>query len=375
MLIGNPEKRLKRTYEKHVELSNTNFIKLLHHEPLLALLSFLDCRSLGRMEQTAKAYRNKKMVEEAAKMAVAKNPRRSCAPMAAGLTWLRILHELDALVQPLRFSTAPAGIALHTQDLTPYDPMCDTDEGDGRGTTATYYYHRGCFGTATCSLAPMRAGVHAANFRILNCGPRAEAIKVGIVKSSARECQRAPPTSIGWRRQVGYFICHKAESPKYYCGASATENGWGWCGETGSLCHKQHSDDGYPGGWGQRWDGQQGYDKGDTVGLRLDLDLGTLTAYKNGTRLGVIATGLSGTFCWGVDLCDSQELANARGYYDDGLGGDNTGTCMSVRIQSAPATSTQDELAAQKRQEEQKGLGNVWRREGDEDSDEEGDWW
>ena len=35
---------------------------------------------------------------------------------------------------------------------------------------------------------------------------------------------------------------------------------------------------------------------GDVIGFALDLDAGELEIYKNGTSLGVLATGLSGTF-------------------------------------------------------------------------------
>ena len=37
----------------------------------------------------------------------------------------------------------------------------------------------------------------------------------------------------------------------------------------------------------------------DEVGLELDLENGgTLSAFKNGVRLGVIDSGLEGEFCW-----------------------------------------------------------------------------
>ena len=51
------------------------------------------------------------------------------------------------------------------------------------------------------------------------------------------------------------------------------------------------------------WEGMQGAkEEGDRVGLLLDLDQGTMTAYKNDKRLGVMATGLSGEYCWAVSL-------------------------------------------------------------------------
>jgi hypothetical protein len=36
------------------------------------------------------------------------------------------------------------------------------------------------------------------------------------------------------------------------------------------------------------WQGAAGYSEGDTVGLELDVNGGTLTAFKNGARLGVL---------------------------------------------------------------------------------------
>jgi hypothetical protein len=39
---------------------------------------------------------------------------------------------------------------------------------------------------------------------------------------------------------------------------------------------------------------------GDCIGLLLDLDRGEMLAYKNGAPLGVMATELSGEYCWAV---------------------------------------------------------------------------
>ncbi|EJK51366.1 hypothetical protein THAOC_29464, partial [Thalassiosira oceanica] len=46
------------------------------------------------------------------------------------------------------------------------------------------------------------------------------------------------------------------------------------------------------------WDGMEGCNDGDTVGMLLNLDEGTLTVYKNNRRLGVMKDGLSGSYCW-----------------------------------------------------------------------------
>ena len=50
------------------------------------------------------------------------------------------------------------------------------------------------------------------------------------------------------------------------------------------------------------WEGHEGFKQGDVVGLLLDCDAGTLTVKKNGVRLGVAATGLTGELCWAASL-------------------------------------------------------------------------
>ena len=57
------------------------------------------------------------------------------------------------------------------------------------------------------------------------------------------------------------------------------------------------------------------------LGLLLDLDEGTLTVYKDGTRLGVMMDGLSGEYTWVAEM-----TAQAHGSPDE----------QNVRIERAP---------------------------------------
>ena len=51
------------------------------------------------------------------------------------------------------------------------------------------------------------------------------------------------------------------------------------------------------------WTGMQPTKKQrDRIGLLLDLEEGTLTVYKNDQRLGVMASGLWGEYCWAAGL-------------------------------------------------------------------------
>ena len=65
---------------------------------------------------------------------------------------------------------------------------------------------------------------------------------------------------------------------------------------------------GRQGGSYSDWPGKAWYGPGDTVGLLLDVEGGSLTAFKNGARLGVVVPNESvpslgaGPFHWAVDL-------------------------------------------------------------------------
>jgi hypothetical protein len=93
----------------------------------------------------------------------------------------------------------------------------------------------------------------------------------------------------------------------------------GWKSEP--AVHMWYSGSGahFQGGRSSEWEGQAGYAQGDVVGLLLDLDTGTLTAYKNGSVLGVMvptANGKelgAGPFCWALDLfCGGAAVRLAR---------------------------------------------------------------
>ena len=61
------------------------------------------------------------------------------------------------------------------------------------------------------------------------------------------------------------------------------------------------------------WEGMEGCTSGDTIGMLLNSDEGTLTVYKNNRRLGVMKDGLSGMYCWYVDVGNEDTVAIKRG--------------------------------------------------------------
>ena len=68
----------------------------------------------------------------------------------------------------------------------------------------------------------------------------------------------------------------------------------------------------YPGC--QDWPGMQPATLADTVTMELDFDAGTMTVWINDQRLGVMKSGLTGSYCWAISLAgrgDSATLTNA----------------------------------------------------------------
>lgn len=65
----------------------------------------------------------------------------------------------------------------------------------------------------------------------------------------------------------------------------------------------QRNEPGYEGDIHQYYDQTIHLERGDVIGMMLDLDRSVLTVYKNGECLGVkIRTGLAGHYCWAVTM-------------------------------------------------------------------------
>ena len=81
---------------------------------------------------------------------------------------------------------------------------------------------------------------------------------------------------------------------------------------------------------GNDWEGTQGAKQGDRIGVLLDLDQGSMTAWKHDAKMGVMQVqGLRGPLCWAVSLRIGRRGDAAR-----------------IESAPAPAPSTDEELAA-----------------------------
>ena len=278
------------------------------------------------------------IVDEAARIKVARHAARenelveqllvdAAATGGARPTWMRVLSHV----------AAPRTFTLHTHGAWctigcngcvdhPSDVLCRRDhfaqvslQDDGRE-------FRVCAPNGTCPPAapqytsasvqavcgrPMRGGVHHAEFAVEKCG--GVIFELGIIDE--RAFALPPDPDGGGSEELLTELNGRLEEMPTPVGGQvrsipnwvASHPGcWGWESLQGDLLTSNDGRkcEGECGEW--REGEKEGYCdfhsigvQRDTVGLRLDLDSGTLAAYKGGERLGVLLDGLSGkSFCW-----------------------------------------------------------------------------
>jgi hypothetical protein len=261
------------------------------------ILVCLDARDLCRV-QIALGVTRQHAFAAAQERIAAEGCHRGCTGSRVAVTpWvsrglaapspLALLHELELLLSPLEFTAAATNLEVLPSEHGPGSdapPMARVrvrEQGAGARVSAV------------CHRVVMRAGVHQAEFTVdsiergvlPNGLPRPTHARVGIVRSDFN------PQAAGAATQ----------GPHGY-GLSSCGGAW-------------HHD--VPGVLSAEWKRIR-WNDGDTVGLRFDADVGTLTAYLNGTKLGMMYDGLAAEpdvsgdddvvdgqprgFCWSVDL-------------------------------------------------------------------------
>jgi hypothetical protein len=168
---------------------------------------------------------------------------RGWVPRRDRKSLLGLMWELEVMRRGVVFGRSHGSITLSEGGSLATKSVCD-------------------FGSrAAASKVVMRAGRHYAQFTVV----RGHGMYFGVIRP-------------GWDVERGQFA-HNVDSHCFYY----TNNGSNWPGR-------------------RDWEGMEGAQEGDRIGLLLDLDQGTMTVYKNGGQLGVMATGLSGEYSWAVGL-------------------------------------------------------------------------
>ena len=236
----------------------------------------LTCKSFGWRQPTSTLTLS--LVEEVARQEV-------CSRATAA--------EMDSLPQYLSGTTTWMSILHRFEHFLVFDVLLGSGIRHRNGNKATVYgLHYLC--TALSSSYVMRTGSHFAEFEIINGSPY-----IGIVRPMPNldAAAYAGKSFFSFFRRALYpdFVAQRlghwgdgsVNACKYDCGDGLMT--WAdWDGE----------DIGWEG-----WNGMEESVSGDTIGLLLNLDDGTLTVYyKNNRRLGVMKDGLSGPYCWYAEV-------------------------------------------------------------------------
>ena len=230
------------------------------------------------------------LVEEAARQFVTIQLRpsdveRNALPPFGGTTaWLPILHELEQLRLPLKFSKL----------------VCSGIEYAGSESIVTSSYDYFC--TAVTSYV-MKRGVHYASFKLIN----GNAI-VGVARPFRNFdfANEEEGFDMFDYKHFGHLLAQRTDAwigNVHYChiecrAGVSIDAEW-----TDFLEYKDEID----------WEGRERFDEGDTAGLFVDLNEGSLSVYRNGRRLGVVKDGLAGEYCFFGTLYEDVELSIERG--------------------------------------------------------------
>ncbi|EJK74263.1 hypothetical protein THAOC_04069, partial [Thalassiosira oceanica] len=238
----------------------------------------LTCKSFGRRQPTSSL--NWSLVEEIARQAVcsqATDAEMSSLPqyVTGAMSWLSILNRFEHLLL--------------------FDVLLGNNIEYRNGDKATIQGTSTAVSTSTAlsSGYVMSSGSHYAEYEIIASAPF-----IGVVRPM-------PGLDVASFRDYCWFI---GKSGSFYPTFLAQRSaGWGdgnvhacdySCGD-GEMSWTDWEDEEH---LGLRWEGREGCGSGDTVGMLLNLDEGTLTVYKNNRQLGVMKNGLSGSYCWYVSL-------------------------------------------------------------------------
>ena len=214
-----------------------------------------------------------------------------------------LYRALQSLRQPLCFDALVGyGYGFSPQE----DPASVTTTGFG-----------GC-SSAAMSGHVMRGGRHFVEFTMANCDEESVHYNhLGVIRPVSLT------DGIDLRAEWGGYVnpmlvssCYKSAIAEKLRSQRRTTK-WG---DGNVHCCAYYCDTGkrYSTDWDNEqdiadWQGSEGFTGSGTVRLLLDLDEGTLSMFKNGRRLGVMKTGLSGEYCWFVSVCSSCTISLLKG--------------------------------------------------------------
>jgi len=292
--------------QKTEDGSTTNLAHF-NQDILVAIASYLKASDMVNLAFTSKKFGcknhiDKSLVEVSAERLLDARTEyeKNALPQYQGESSLTLLRELELLRSPLTFDQL-IGRGLDT-NLLSTKLICPEE--------------RCTKGAAVCSRHIMRSGRHYATFRKCTSGGWLDHVQFGIIRPISSQweeknleefdptydlsCQHLPDLLSEKNSRWGDGSVHCCA---YNCGTGGHCMWSNWKRECVDI----------PGDY---WRGMRFLGRNVTLGLLLDLDVGTLTVYHNERKLGVMKSGLSGEYCWFV--CPDHNYDSEAHMYDRG---------------------------------------------------------
>ncbi|EJK56560.1 hypothetical protein THAOC_23532 [Thalassiosira oceanica] len=250
------------------------------------------CKALGSRD--APAFDGLSMAEEAARRIFesASDEEKAMLPRHEGEGWIELYHHLLMLRARLTFDQLFGFFVCQEDDKAALQRWSDAGVS-----------------SAICGNHVMRAGKHWATF-VCDQSLLAGSLSVGVIRPLP-----------GWEDHRVFRVLeefHPANPILWE--VLRRERTSRWEGDV-HFCQFYLSGECYYTEWEgfqiQRsyWEGVNDYDaKIDTLGMLLDLNIGTLSVYQNGQRVGILKDGLAGVYCWNVCFVGWGSASMKRGY-------------------------------------------------------------
>eukprot|EP01047_Picozoa_sp_COSAG01_P019065 COSAG01_NODE_1049_length_11922_cov_10.559587_10_plen_346_part_00 len=281
------------------------------------------------------------LASEAARRWVAGDSR---VPRRPGDCWLGLMNELRQLRAPPVFSRTSASVTGWHGD--PVEASVTLSEGGHVAAMSRYDGYK-----SAMSKVVMRAGRHFAVFTLL----RGNDASIGVMRPSW-DIENEDE----YRRRVALNMDLSFDDE--YRDLNGEGHLFYWA-NSGLCCSPEYE-----------WEGQEGAEEGDRIGLLLDLDEGCMVVYRNDKRLGVMAA--PGSPRW--------HPPRGGGGDGEGEGEGEEGLCWAVvfgdsgdrvRVEGSswppPPTPTKEELDAAVRWQVENNDAALFGHDGDGDSDSE----
>jgi len=271
---------------------------LFNTDTLSKIISYLPSLDLLNVALTSKRFGQSNindgssLIEKSTHIAIqdiATEEQLATLPYYNGENSLAIYHYLQFMRGPLTFDQL-VGAAEYVGG----DKSCAHHINDAQGTWGTAF--------SNCIL---RTGKHYVTFEVRNslymCSVLAGVMRPGQADQEAH----LNPLCGGFFEHFSQRSGNEAynNNNKVHCCMYTAHNG--------ERCISDWTRTGLP--MSETWDGSESMDSGDKIGMLLDLDEGTLSVYKNGQRLGVMKSGLAGSYCWVVSIHMGVQVTIKRG--------------------------------------------------------------